>query len=1262
MATNSKCPLPPRPQSVPLLRKTMSPDPTNAKSSPTRSKTPLNKFLGKSLNLKSSLGGNFLFGTPSYPSPLDRIRSTKIERAIELGLSTQLQDSLDLNATFPKMYKAKARHGEHQLDVFKSSRNLDQISSDSLHSFSFSPGHCRGSFVEAAADLRLSTSWQFYNFVGGAATGSVFPTTVRNPNKAILTINARTSEILTANDMAAELFSYSRQQLIGIKLLDLFADTHKEKQETLMEQHVEASGAVVMVSGKVLEAIDSCGIVFPVSVWMKKLTWEDEPRCIAVMEPVERRTAMVLFDSQGFIVSCDSDFAILHGYHGTGDLKDVNIRKLIPALELPTGETMSKHVKKQRATGRTKDGATFPLSISLKTKHGKDLKNLDGDKEFSDSQLFFKAMVWVFANISGLVTLTPEGLIHSCNQNFSLLLFGYQEKELVGKQIVDVIPNFYDDMDDVDDNSMPLPPFDDEDDEIDDDDFCVANERKSTVIYSRELDSKGSNVSEGNLDDIDFEDSVSSSSLNTSTGLSSSRSTTDSSRSNKNTTQDHSSAPMDSILLEKESIVANYGDSRVENSFSGSSFASFESGSSTPKTCAEDSGIDDRSASLEKVRLEIGKDGLCKTDGTLKVSSPPGAGVLSLDSQGEEKKSLTSSFIDQDAGELCLEDIENETESAVKKAPSDQQLFESPDRSTNTSQGYSNESASDNHSSVERSFVNSNSAGESGAETESQDNSETCSNQNSSENYSSELTSVESSGISKIQSDNSDLKDTGSSANSSEVYSGHSTNESLPSAELSLAESQNQAESNGMPQTPPDGCDLNLEGLTSTPNLVTRVEHTDVVSPHQPVCEGSFVGKARHKDGSLLGIIFQVKKMELNSGQVLYCAWISRDPAEEGEGGRSTSSFALASSFNSTSPLDYSVASIAELPQYLNESSAKETDSSPGRGRYDERYITLQSIGKGAFGFVKVGQRKSDGSKVIVKFIRKTKILADCWVDDPMLGSIPLEIALLAKLKHPNIVEMLEAFENEEFFQLVMEKHGSGMDLFEFIDRQPALDEPLCSYLFRQVVSAVSFLHSKSILHRDVKDENIILDDKFHIKLIDFGSAAYMEEGKKFCTFCGTMEYCSPEVLMGNSYSGPELELWSIGVTLYTLVFGENPFYDIEETIRAELHPPFSVSHDLLFVICWLLHPDPRWRATMSDLEENDWINQTIDIKKYSFEAVLGDQLDGTGLQYSQSDGDISQDEVIDYANQEENNQQLSALQEYLSMIDGEDDVSNDET
>lgn len=76
-------------------------------------------------------------------------------------------------------------------------------------------------------------------------------------NKAIVTINARTSEILTANDMAAELFGYSAQQLIGIKMSQLFADVHKEKQESLVEQHIEASGAVVMVNGKVVSTSSS---------------------------------------------------------------------------------------------------------------------------------------------------------------------------------------------------------------------------------------------------------------------------------------------------------------------------------------------------------------------------------------------------------------------------------------------------------------------------------------------------------------------------------------------------------------------------------------------------------------------------------------------------------------------------------------------------------------------------------------------------------------------------------------------------------------------------------------------------------------------------------------------------------------------------------------------------------------------------------------------------------------------------------------------
>lgn len=113
-------------------------------------------------------------------------------------------------------------------------------------------------------------------------------------------------------------------------------------------------------------------------------------------------------------------------------------------------------------------------------------------------------------------------------------------------------------------------------------------------------------------------------------------------------------------------------------------------------------------------------------------------------------------------------------------------------------------------------------------------------------------------------------------------------------------------------------------------------------------------------------------------------------------------------------------------------------------------------------------------------------------------------------------VKALDFFENEKYFQLVMEKWGSGMDLFEFIERNPALDEPLTSYIFRQMVSPLIYLRSLNVIHRDIKDENVIINEKFHIKLIDFGSATYLEPDKTFAQFAGTIEYCSPEVLKGH--------------------------------------------------------------------------------------------------------------------------------------------------
>uniref|UniRef100_A0A8C2X2Y2 non-specific serine/threonine protein kinase n=1 Tax=Cyclopterus lumpus TaxID=8103 RepID=A0A8C2X2Y2_CYCLU len=274
-------------------------------------------------------------------------------------------------------------------------------------------------------------------------------------------------------------------------------------------------------------------------------------------------------------------------------------------------------------------------------------------------------------------------------------------------------------------------------------------------------------------------------------------------------------------------------------------------------------------------------------------------------------------------------------------------------------------------------------------------------------------------------------------------------------------------------------------------------------------------------------------------------------------------------------------------------------------GQFEEEYQPLKAVGKGAFGFVWKANRRSDGTEVIVKFISKARIVSDCWVEDPMLGPVSQEIAILTRVQHHNIVRVLEVFENGSYFQMVMEKHGDGLDLFEFIDMQPRLDEPLASYIFRQLVAAVFYLRSKNILHRDIKDENIIIDKCFHIRLIDFGSAAMMAPRKLFYNFCGTLEYCSPEVLQGNPYEGPELEMWSLGVLLYTLLFSENPFCGVGEILDAKLKPPFPLSPDLHGVLRGLLHPDPPQRMTLDQLLLQFWVSQPISLVEYSWTEVV---------------------------------------------------------
>ncbi|NWY57961.1 PASK kinase, partial [Chionis minor] len=419
----------------------------------------------------------------------------------------------------------------------------------------------------------------------------------------------------------------------------------------------------------------------------------------------------------------------------------------------------------------------------------------------------------------------------------------------------------------------------------------------------------------------------------------------------------------------------------------------------------------------------------------------------------------------------------------------------------------------------------------------------------------------------------------------------------------------NPLKSKGCPE---EGCQLhgqqNMEiKLTSTP-----VKQEGRLNPAVPlaleILEGSYTGNCCHRDGSQLSILFEVKCGELRDPARLFCVWVVKDLLQSQKEAKSQLLLSsLASSAHYTADLSTDSRGEAIRSTLLFESSGRAEELERLRaceGEYAKNYNTLSLIGKGSFGFVWTAVGKKDHQEVVVKFIWKEKVLEDCWIDDPDLGRVTQEIAILLKLQHPSIIKVLDVFENEQFFQLVMEKHGSGLDLFAFIDNQPNLDEPLASYIFRQLVSAVGYLHCRNILHRDIKDENIVIAEDFTIKLVDFGSATYLEPGKLFYTFCGTIEYCSPEVLSGKPYQGPELEMWSLGVTLYTLVFGENPFCELEEAIAAVLNPPRPVSKGLMDLIAGLLHPVPEQRTTLATLVEDRWLKQPVNLGDYSWEEV----------------------------------------------------------
>ncbi|KAM9808098.1 SNF related kinase b [Neosynchiropus ocellatus] len=262
-----------------------------------------------------------------------------------------------------------------------------------------------------------------------------------------------------------------------------------------------------------------------------------------------------------------------------------------------------------------------------------------------------------------------------------------------------------------------------------------------------------------------------------------------------------------------------------------------------------------------------------------------------------------------------------------------------------------------------------------------------------------------------------------------------------------------------------------------------------------------------------------------------------------------------------------------------------------GRSDLTGLYHLGRTLGRGHYAVVKLARHVSTGQLVAIKMIDKTKL--DIMATSHLLQ----EVRCMKLVQHPNVVCLHEVIDTPTTLYLIMEL-AEGGDLYDYILRhERGVAEGTAKRHFAQIVRAVSYCHQLHVVHRDLKPENVVFfPQQGAVKLTDFGFSNLFQPGTMLATSCGSLAYSAPEILLGEEYDAPAVDIWSLGVILYMLVCGVPPFQETNDSetlvmiLDCRYSVPDHVSPDCRDLISRMLQKDPCQRASLQEIEAHHWL------------------------------------------------------------------------